>query len=84
MKFPECLRISWWVLRLALGVVPIVAGIDKYFNRLADWEMYLSPYTTKAVLVSTAAFVHMVGAVEIVAGLMVWPDGGDLEYRLQG
>ena len=35
--------ISWRALRIALGVGPIVAGIDKYFNKLADWGMYLSP-----------------------------------------
>lgn len=71
MKFPERLRISWWALRIALGVVPIVAGIDKYFNRLAEWGMYLSPYATKVVPVSTGTFMHIVGAVEIVAGLIV-------------
>lgn len=71
MKFPERLRISWWALRIALGVVPIVAGIDKYFNRLAEWGMYLSPYATKVVPVSTGTFMHIVGAIEIVAGLIV-------------
>lgn len=71
MKFPERLNLSWWALRIALGVVPILAGIDKYFNHLADWGMYLSPYATKVFPVSTATFMHMVGAVEIVAGLIV-------------
>ena len=63
--------VSWWALRIALGVGPIVAGIDKYFNKLADWGMYLSPVATKVVPVSTATFMHVVGVVEIVAGLIV-------------
>lgn len=63
--------ISWWALRIALGVGPIVAGIDKYFNKLADWGMYLSPLATKVVPVSTATFMHVVGVVEIIAGLIV-------------
>jgi uncharacterized membrane protein YphA (DoxX/SURF4 family) len=63
--------ISWRALRIALGVGPIVAGIDKYFNKLADWGMYLSPLATKVVPVSTATFMHVVGVVEIIAGLIV-------------
>jgi uncharacterized membrane protein YphA (DoxX/SURF4 family) len=67
--FDKRLNVSWWALRIALGVVPILSGIDKYFNRLADWGMYLSPYVTK--IVPAPVFMHMVGAVEIVAGVMV-------------
>jgi fumarate reductase subunit C len=51
--------------------MPIIAGLDKYFNKLADWGMYLSPYATKVVPISTPAFMHIVGVVEIAAGLLV-------------
>lgn len=69
--FNKRLTISWRALRIALGVVPIVAGIDKYFNKLADWGMYLSPLVTKIIPVSGPAFMHVVGVVEIIAGLIV-------------
>lgn len=69
--FNKGLDASWWALRIALGVVPILSGIDKYFNKLTDWGMYLSPYATKIVPVSTPTFMHVVGIVEIVAGLLV-------------
>lgn len=69
--FDKRLKISWWALRIALGVVPIVAGIDKYFNKLTDWGMYLSPLVTKIIPVSQPAFMHVVGVVEIIAGLIV-------------
>ena len=65
------LKVSWWALRIGLGVGPIITGIDKYFNKLADWGMYLSPLATKVVPVSAATFLHVVGVVEIVAGLIV-------------
>ena len=65
------LSASWWALRIGLGVGPIVTGFDKYFNKLADWGMYLSPLATKVVPVSAATFLHVVGVVEIVAGLIV-------------
>ncbi len=62
---------AWWALRIALGVGPIVAGLDKFFNKLADWQMYLSPLATKVVPVSPATFMHIVGVIEILAGIVV-------------
>jgi uncharacterized membrane protein YphA (DoxX/SURF4 family) len=69
--FDHRLNDSWWALRIALGLMPIVAGVDKFFNKLADWGMYLSPYATKVVPVSVPTFMHLVGIVEIVAGVIV-------------
>jgi hypothetical protein len=70
-EFDEHLNTAWWVLRVGLGVGPIITGIDKYFNKLADWGMYLSPLATKTIPVSTATFMHIVGVVEILAGIVV-------------
>jgi len=69
--FDDRLNLGWWGLRIGLGVGPIITGIDKYFNKLTDWGMYLSPLATKVVPVSTATFMHVVGVVEIIAGLIV-------------
>ena len=69
--FNERLNRSWWVLRIGLGIGPIVAGIDKYFNFLTNWEMYLSPLATKVIPIAPTTFMHIVGAVEIVAGIIV-------------
>ena len=69
--FDNRLNVGWWALRIGLGVGPIIAGIDKYFNILTDWGMYLSPLTTRVLPVSATTFMHVVGAVEILAGLIV-------------
>ncbi|HEX4427178.1 MAG TPA: hypothetical protein VH079_17395 [Terriglobales bacterium] len=69
--FDNRLNIGWWALKIGLGVGPIITGIDKYFNKLADWTMYLSPLATKVVPVSPATFMHIIGVVEIIAGLVV-------------
>jgi uncharacterized membrane protein YphA (DoxX/SURF4 family) len=66
------LDVSWWVLKIALGLMAVLAGLDKYFNKLADWEMYLSPYATKVIPVSAVTFMHVVGVIEIVAGIVVF------------
>ncbi len=59
----------WWALRLTYGLVPIVAGLDKFTNLLTDWKMYLSPLVRNAV--PPEAFMRVVGVVEIVAGILV-------------
>ena len=69
--FDSRLNAAWWALRIGLGAGPIITGIDKYFNKLADWGMYLSPLATKVIPVKDATFMHVVGAVEILAGVIV-------------
>lgn len=70
-NFDKRLELPWWALRIGLGVGPIITGVDKFFNKLTDWTMYLSPLATKTVPVSPSTFMHAVGAVEIIAGIVV-------------
>lgn len=65
------LNSAWWVLRIGLGVGPICSGVDKYFNRLTQWDMYLSPLVPRLLHISAPAFMHIVGAIEIVVGILV-------------
>jgi uncharacterized membrane protein YphA (DoxX/SURF4 family) len=62
---------AYWALRLTFGVVPIVAGLDKFTNLLADWQAYLSPLAVRLLPVSPGAFLAVVGLVEIAVGLGV-------------
>ena len=70
-NFNQRLELPWWALKIGLGVGPIITGTDKFFNKLTDWTMYLSPLATKVVPVSAATFMHIVGVVEILAGIVV-------------
>ena len=70
-NFDKRLELPWWALRIGLGVGPIITGVDKFFNKLTDWTMYLSPLATKTVPVSPATFMHVVGVIEIIAGIVV-------------
>jgi hypothetical protein len=69
--FDKRLNASWWALRIGVGFGPIIAGVDKYFNKLTDWGMYLSPLATKIIPVSATTFMHTVGVIEVIAGLIV-------------
>jgi uncharacterized membrane protein YphA (DoxX/SURF4 family) len=58
-------------LWLTYGLVPLLAGLDKFFNLLADWPKYLSPWVEGLLPVSAQSFMYAVGIIEIVVGLMV-------------
>lgn len=62
---------AYWSLRVAFGVVPIVAGLDKFTNLLTDWAKYLSPLAHRLVPISPAAFMRAAGVVEIVVGAAI-------------
>jgi uncharacterized membrane protein YphA (DoxX/SURF4 family) len=59
------------VLRLTFGIVPIVAGLDKFTNLLANWPGYLGTNITGMLPVNAEVFMKVVGVIEIVAGIIV-------------
>ncbi len=58
-------------LRLTYGLVPIVAGLDKFFNLLTHWDKYLPASAASMLPVSPSQFMMIVGIIEIVAWLAV-------------
>jgi uncharacterized membrane protein YphA (DoxX/SURF4 family) len=59
------------VLKYTYGLVPIVAGLDKFVNLLTDWKAYLSDSILDILPFSAGTFMAIVGVVEIVAGILV-------------
>ena len=58
------------LLKFTYGLVPIVAGLDKFTNLLTDWSQYAS--LIEGVLpLETSTFIMIIGVVEIVAGILV-------------
>jgi uncharacterized membrane protein YphA (DoxX/SURF4 family) len=62
---------AWWALRIGLGVGPFLAGLDKFFNLLANWQMYLSPTAERLLPISPESFMHIVGIIEMIVGLAI-------------
>lgn len=62
---------AWWSLRVGIGVVATVAGLDKFFNLLANWPGYVSPFFARLLPVSPETFMYVVGVIEIVVGLAI-------------
>ncbi|HVY96338.1 MAG TPA: DoxX family membrane protein [Solirubrobacterales bacterium] len=59
------------LLRIAFTVAPILFGLDKFFNVMVDWEIYLASWINDIIPGSPSTAMHLVGIVEIVAGILV-------------
>jgi hypothetical protein len=62
---------AWQILYVAFIVAPLIAGIDKFFHLLTNWDQYLAPTVVRMLPVSGHMFMLAVGAVEVVAALLV-------------
>jgi len=58
-------------LRMGIGLTAALAGIDKFFNLLANWTSYVSPVIAELLPVSTTTFMGLVGLIELAVGLSV-------------
>lgn len=59
------------LLKYTFGIVPIVAGADKFTNLLTNWEQYVNPSIASLLPISASVFMMIVGVIEIVAGIIV-------------
>lgn len=62
---------TWWSLRLTYGLVAFLAGLDKFFHLLTDWDMYLAPAVAELIPVSTSTFMQAAGVIEMAVGLLI-------------
>lgn len=60
------------LLYITFGILPIVAGLDKFTTILVDWEKYLSPWLMDLVPFTAHTFMMIVGVIEIIAGILVF------------
>lgn len=64
-------RQAYAILRSAFTVAPILFGLDKFFDVMTDWGRYLAPPLAELSPFTVTTTMHLVGAVEILAGLLV-------------
>lgn len=62
---------AYQILRLGFTVAPIVAGLDKFFNLLVNWEQYLPSFVNRLVGGHGHEAMMVVGVIEIIAGIGV-------------
>lgn len=62
---------AFQILRLGFTVAPILAGLDKFFGFLVNWDKYLSPTANNILAGHGHEFMLVVGVIEIIAGIGV-------------
>ena len=62
---------AYLILYAGFVALPVLAGLDKFFHLLVNWDQYLAPVVTQTLPVTAHRFMLVVGVVEIAAGLLV-------------
>lgn len=62
---------AFLLLRTAFTVAPILFGLDKFTNLMTDWPVYLAPWIDNLAPFDAATTMYIVGAIEILAGILV-------------
>jgi hypothetical protein len=70
------------ILRLGFTVAPILFGLDKFFNLMTDWTLYLPDFVTDVM--AGATVMAIVGVIEIAAGIGVWLRPAIFAYVVAG
>ncbi|MBO3099806.1 DoxX family membrane protein [Gelidibacter pelagius] len=60
------------ILKYTFGLVPVVAGLDKFTNILTDWTQYLPSGLVDMLPFEPSVFMMIVGVIEIIAGILVF------------
>ena len=63
---------AYQILRFGFTVAPIIAGLDKFFHLLTNWDQYLPAVVNNTLGGHGHQFMMVVGVIEIVAGIGVF------------
>lgn len=58
-------------LRFAIGLMAALAGLDKFFNLLADWQSYVAPVAAQLMPFTPHVFMMIVGVIEFAVGITI-------------
>jgi hypothetical protein len=62
---------AFLLLWAGFTAIPLIMGLDKFFNVLTNWENYLAPWLVDMSPVSAHTMMLIIGVVEIAAAVMV-------------
>lgn len=63
---------AYQILRIGFTVAPIVAGLDKFFHFLVNWDQYLPPMINNLTGGHGHELMLVAGVIEVIAGIGVW------------
>jgi hypothetical protein len=60
---------AYSILRYGFIALPLLMGLDKFFNVLTDWPSYLAPWIADLSPMSPQVTMYVVGVIEIIAAV---------------
>jgi uncharacterized membrane protein len=63
---------AFQILHFGFTVAPILAGLDKFFHLLVNWDQYIPGLVARVSPIPSHTLMLVVGVIEIVAGIGVW------------
>lgn len=66
--YQKVIRASW-IIRVTLGLLFILVGLDKFFNILVEWQKFIGPLSYSFIPLSPSLLLGLFGAYQIVLGL---------------
>src|SRR5215470_2917320 len=62
---------AFWILRFGFTVAPILAGLDKFFHIMVNWDQYLPEVVARVSPIQPHGLMLLAGVIEIIAGIGV-------------
>src|SRR5262249_15599819 len=62
---------AYWILYAGFVALPLITGIDKFFDFMTQWDEYLTPLVPQIMHMTSDRFMMIVGVIEIMAALVV-------------
>src|SRR4051812_27817996 len=72
IQLNQTLRSTYNILRITFTIVPVVAGLDKFFNLLTNWDLYVQPGMAGLLPFTPHMLMMIIGVIEIAAGIIVF------------
>lgn len=67
----KAVRHAYRALQAGFIIAPVVAGVDKFFHALVNWDQYLAPVVPRTLGIDAHTFMQGAGVIEIAAGIGV-------------
>jgi uncharacterized membrane protein YphA (DoxX/SURF4 family) len=64
-------HLAYRILQFGFTVAPILAGLDKFFHLMVNWDQYLPGVVANVSPIPPHTLMLVVGVIEIVAGIGV-------------
>jgi hypothetical protein len=62
---------AYQILHIGFTAAPVLAGLDKFFHLLTNWDQYLAPWISKLSPIGGHQLMLAAGVVEVIAGILV-------------